>query len=112
MKDIFPVRKYLNTIKLCRGRDFLLNKKEYNMKKLTNEIFRLCRDISMETSHDVFLNYSPHVQGIEIGIHTDGWIKNASKDKGFCIYLISEWKTPEEIEQELENCIEYLKKLK
>lgn len=43
--------------------------------------------ISDTTKHDVFVWYSPHVNWIEVEIHTDGWKEGVSYHKRFWIFL-------------------------
>jgi len=42
------------------------------MKKIV-EIFELCLEISNTTEHDVFFEYSPHVNCFSVNYYINGW---------------------------------------
>lgn len=46
---------------------------EYELLKDLVELFKLCCEISATTKHDVFFDYSPHVNGFAVYVYTNGW---------------------------------------
>lgn len=47
---------------------------------MLNEILELAHKISAEKKADVFVRYSGHICGLEIGIYVDGWKIGAGED--------------------------------
>ena len=43
------------------------------MKDQIAEIVKLCLEITVNTQHDVFFEYSAHINEIEVRIHKNGW---------------------------------------
>jgi len=82
-----------------------------SIKQATNKLFQLARNISMETKHDVFFNYSPHVHLINVFIHKGGWDEANPKTFDRDIYLHSNWNTPEEIFKQIEDTIKEVKRI-
>ena len=75
--------------------------------KLVLEIEELALSISTNTDHDIFFNYSGHVNKIEVGYCEHGW----TKDKKIINILDIFLDINEEPEKELINAKEFLKNL-
>lgn len=46
-------------------------------KEIAVELISKAVEISETTEHDVFVDYSPHVDWIELNIHKNGWNKDS-----------------------------------
>lgn len=44
------------------------------------KIAELVRDVQNTTEHDVFLNYSGHVNSIEVYVYLGGWVMDGGPD--------------------------------
>ena len=75
--------------------------------KLILEIEELVLNISSNTDHDIFLNYSGHVKKIEVGYCEHGWIKDKKIINILDIFL----DINEDPEKELIKAKEFLKTL-
>lgn len=75
--------------------------------KLILEIEELALNISTNTDHDIFFNYSGHVKKIEVGYCEYGW----TKDKKIISILDIFLEINEEPEKELIKAKEFLKTL-
>ena len=75
--------------------------------KLVLEIEELAMNISTNTDHDIFFNYSGHVKKIEVGYCKHGWTKDKNVMNILDIFL----DINEDPEKELINAKEFLKTL-
>ena len=75
--------------------------------KLILEIEELVLNISSNTDHDIFFNYSGHVKKIEVGYCEHGWTKDKKIIKILDIFL----DINEDPEKELIKAKEFLKTL-
>lgn len=57
-----------------------------NKQTLALELLTRCMEISENTPHDVFFEFSPHINAIELHIHREGWKKNENGNM-ISIYL-------------------------
>ena len=65
-----------------------MKKKQYTTKQkmaLAAKIMKRAVEISETTPHDVFCYYIPHVDWIEVQIHTGGWCENEGYDRNVII---------------------------
>lgn len=63
--------------------------------------------VSETTKHDVFVYYSPHVNIIDVDIHTGGWKRGIPGDRRFTI----KWYSDDTARQQYNTAIEALDKL-
>ena len=49
------------------------------------ELIRTAVDVSTNTVHDVFVQYSPHVQWLSVDIWIDGWFEGEKFHKEFIL---------------------------
>ena len=68
------------------------------------ELIRTAVDISTNTVHDVFVDYSPHVQWIDVRIWIDGWNEGENFHREFRIKVGNR--------EQYEDCMVYLGELK
>ena len=55
---------------------------------LLNQILATCYEISTQTKADAFFDYSPHISGIIISIHPNGWSEDDDyEDEDSCFFL-------------------------
>lgn len=50
------------------------------------EIAELVMEINETTKHHVFMDISPHTEGLYIQVHCGGWKRGAGADQNMCIY--------------------------
>lgn len=62
---------------------------DINQMKIQN-ILNLCYRITQETDVDVFFEYSPHIEAIQIEIHKNGWTSGTGADISFKAYTSEE----------------------
>lgn len=58
-------------------------------RRLAREIFAKAMFISEYTPADCFVNYSPHVDGLEVRVYPEGWSYEASDEKQAAVLLRS-----------------------
>ena len=68
------------------------------------ELIRTAVEVSTNTVHDVFVQYSPHVQWLSVHIWIDGWFEGEKFHKEFIIKIGDR--------KEYEDCMVYLGELK
>lgn len=74
-----------------------MKKKQYTTKQkaaLAARIMKRAVEISETTRHDVFCEYSPHVDWIEVSIHIGGWISGNDRDNYLSVGF-GEYRNPE-----------------
>lgn len=75
----------------------------YSIEKrvaIATEIIKRAVEISRNTPHDVFVNYSPHVDSMSICIHEGGWksifsANTSKKEEFFNIYFGGQFGNPD-----------------
>ena len=72
-------------------------------KEIAAELIKKAVEISETTDHDVFVDYSPHVNWIDITIHLHAWKKNT---QGLQIFVIFD--ENHDTETELRRAMEIL----
>ncbi len=112
--------------------DFKKMEQEVEKMKKVNEIFQLCMEINgfedrqrsiTGSKPTVFFDFSGHVAGLDIRVFETGWEKEKEQERAFQIYLYNFFqesegfeeeavKYEEQIKTELDNCIQYLKRVK
>ncbi|MPN38718.1 hypothetical protein SDC9_186243 [bioreactor metagenome] len=60
-----------------------------NIASRIAEILRLAHQVTGQGKHCVFVDYSGHVDSLEIRIHLGGWFPNRSDDIEFRVWLPS-----------------------
>lgn len=78
------------------------------MKELLQKIIIKAYEITMNTKHDVFVDYAGHVNGVHIFIYEDGWKPNKEMSFSKDIYLNIK-NTRKELEKVLDILEEYYK---
>jgi hypothetical protein len=78
-------------------------------KAIASGILAKCIEISNTKKADIFFHYSPHINGMEVDIHLNGWSKNHSSDKGYRVYF--DWEIPEEVESKIQELNKVLDEL-
>lgn len=53
-------------------------------KEIAAELIQKAVEVTNTTNHDVFVDYAPHVNWIDIRIYHNGWHKEAT---GACLYV-------------------------
>lgn len=79
-----------------------------NIDDLIVEIMRLALKVNRETSSDVFLNFSGHVNSIDIEINYDGWEARKDYDLRESFYIDDDKLSPDRFEK----CGQIISKLK
>jgi hypothetical protein len=57
------------------------------IKKLIGEIIELAIEVTNQTKHDVFVNYSGHVNSINVNYHVNGYYSGAPQTYIVDLYI-------------------------
>ena len=64
------------------------------MKEKIMEVMSLCYDVTENTKHDAFFNFSAHVKWVTVEIHEGGWVGDADPNYRKDVYLNSKHNNP------------------
>ena len=82
------------------------------LRRLLLQIFFLTLDVTKESKNDVFLNYSGHINELDIRVYFNGWKEKKPWDYRKVIYLDGELDNIETIIEKLQALKQLLIKLK
>lgn len=71
--------------------------------QLVLDIMQLAVEISENTKTDVFVDYSGHVDSLDIGVFYGGWSEGRSADYTKGVYLNTKYRTEDDIIEILEE---------
>lgn len=71
--------------------------------QLVLDIMRLGVEISKSTETDVFVDYSGHVDSLDIRVFYSGWSDGRSPDYTKCVYLNTKYRTEKDIIETLKE---------
>lgn len=87
-----------------------MKSKQYTAKQkaaIAAKIMRKAVEVSATTYHDVFCDYSPHVQWLEVQIHVCGWVPDKGYDDNYRI----DFKYPETLDRDVAEVMDALAEL-
>ncbi len=66
-----------------------MKNKDMGIILLIDQIMRIALLVNGATNHNVFIQYSGHIDQLSVQVHENGWVENKRYSKGFDIDLNS-----------------------